>query len=114
MAAAVVAQIPLTEQEAEAAYEALADSGIQDMGNGWYRCWMSFKDETISVHAKSADHSRWMAMYHGKVCAYFDLETGELGQINVVEKLPDGTVKSGVAGFYSDGAYLWGAQLEKK
>jgi hypothetical protein len=88
MAAAVVAQIPLSLTEAEEAYEAceaIASHGIEDMGNGWYRCWMgSGTDDAFSTFAKAGD-SQWMTLSHNKVRAYFDLRTGEIGKVDVVD-----------------------------
>ena len=107
MAAAIAAQIPVSIEEAEAAYENL---GIIDMGNGWYRCWMSFEDNgedrTFSVHGK-AGSSGHMIMSHGKVRAYFDLTTGDIGKIEVCED------KGACIGTADGDILAWGAQLEE-
>ena len=104
LAAAVVAHIPLTEAEAVEAYDA---SGIQDHGNGWYRCWMTYTEKGVtlqfSTFARAGDQSQ-MQLSHGKIRAWFDLETGEVGRIEVVNdhSKPSITV---------DGE-LWRAQIE--
>ncbi len=106
LAAAVVAQIPISLQEAEAAYDSL---GIEDMGNGWYRCWMSFDEsngpEVLSTYAKAGTSSH-MQLSFGRVRAWFDLETGTLGTVEVVEERRWPNIKM------EDGR-IWGAQIER-
>jgi len=108
MAAAVVANVPITEAEAIEAYESL---GIDDMGDGWYRCWMSFVDDgktrTFSTFAKRYGKHGWMQLSHGRVRAYFDLRTGELGEVEIVDDYVDPMIHG------SDGTNIFGAQLEE-
>ena len=104
LAAAVVANVPFTEAEAVEAYEAF---GIEDVGNGWYRCWMSFDGETLSTHAKAGEDSH-MQLGYKKVRAWFDLETGTLGRMEIVEEESEPTIKTSGPGDLT----IWGAQLE--
>lgn len=81
MAAAVVAHVPFTEAEAVEAYEAF---GIKDIGNGWFRCSITCgsRGETLTADLR-ADKSRFAVLSHGKVRAYFDLEKGEIGTVQI-------------------------------
>jgi len=105
MAAAVVANIPFTEAEAVEAYESL---GIQDLGNGWYRCWISYaegsKDQTFSTYAKAGESSH-MQLSHGRVRAWFDLVTGEVGKVSVSNDYVAPQIKGE--------GLIWGCQLEE-
>lgn len=80
MAAAAAAHIPdFTEAEASAAYDAC---GIQDMGNGWFRCWFSYDKSTASTYLKASTH-RWANMSAGRIRVWFDLVKGEVGRIDI-------------------------------
>jgi len=105
MAAAVVANIPnFTEAEAVEAYESF---GIQDMGNGWYRCHLTFTEhgegQMFSTYAKAGDSSH-MQLSYGRVRAWFDLETGTIGEVSVSDEY----TKPRIEGRGS----VWGTQLE--
>jgi hypothetical protein len=117
LAAATVAHVPLTVKEAEAAYAEFS-AGIVDVGNGWYRIHMNYSsddylfdghDVTFSAYAKAGTSSH-IQMQHGKIRQWFDLETGELGSVEVVEC--DSTLVVGISGTDNDNVWIYGTQVE--
>lgn len=113
LAAATVAHIPLSVAEAEEAYEAFG-AGIEDLGNGWFRVHMSFTadgtPQRFSTMAKagSANH---LQLSHGKIRQWFDLETGELGSMDIVDDEHTGVTAISPAG-EGDNLYIGHSQLE--
>lgn len=104
MAAAVVAHVPFTEAEAVEAFEAF---GIQDMGNGWFRCSVTCdaKKQTLSAFMKRK-LSRVGVLSHGKVRAYFNLETGEIGKVQILADESEPTIEA------EKQVIVYGMQLE--
>jgi len=104
MAAAVVANIPFTEAEAVEAYENI---GIEAWPDGWYRCWMNVTDDgdtrQFSTYARAGKHSHMQLRYR-KVRAWFDLEKGTLGKVEVAPE-------DSCAAIVLDGE-IWGTQME--
>lgn len=85
LATGAVVALPIGGEWAEAKTPVDISTGVESFGNGWYRCWMTYKNHTLSSFAKQIDTCTSFRLTFQDGYATFDIATGKVTEVGINE-----------------------------